>query len=151
VACALPQGLQAGTILHDPRFYADVETGELKAKYLVVLAPTCGGDVVWRLLTSRHADMRREQPCCDHGDPYPGFYLGVIDAAHRLGKKSWLDLRGLDDGDGVAVARWLREGRLTVATTLEGERLRDALACAAAADDTTRAQERAIRDQLTRL
>lgn len=123
----------------------------MKAKYLVVLAPTRGGDVVWRLLTSRHADVRREQPRCDHGVPYPGFYLGVIGTAHRLGRKSWLDLRGLDDGDGPEVGRLLRDGVLAVAATLGGELLRDVLTCAAAADDTAMAQERAIRDQLAAL
>jgi hypothetical protein len=151
MADRLPRGLQPGTVLHHPRFYVDAETGELKAKYLVVLALTRGGDVVWRLLTNRHASMRPEQPPCHHGDPYPGFYLGVIDTAHRLGKKSWLDLRGFDDGDGSEVARLLRDGELAVATTLAGELLRAAMICAAGADDTTPAQERAMRDQLAAL
>lgn len=144
----LPRGLQPGTVLHHPRFYVDAETGELKPKYLVVLAPARGGDVVWRLLTSRHALMRPEQPPCHHGDPYPGFYLGVIGTAHRLGKKSWLDLRGFDDGDGLEVARLLRDDELAIVTTLTGELLRAAIVCAAGADDTTSAQERAMRDQL---
>lgn len=147
----LPRGLQPGAVLRHPRFYADAETGEWKPKYLVVLAPTRGGDVVWRLLTSRYATMRPERPPCHHGDPYPGFYLGVVDTAYKLGKKSWLDLRGFDDGDGADVARLLRDAVLSMTSTLAGDLLRAALVCAAGADDTTPAQERAIRDQLAAL
>jgi hypothetical protein len=137
----------AGTVLHDPRFYADRETGQLKPKFLLVLATTRAGDVVWRLLTSRQRG-RPEQPPCYHGDPYPGFYLGVIGTSSGLGKKSWLDLRGLDDGDGIDMAQSLDAGELVIATTIHGGMLRAAQECAAAADDTTRAQERAIHDEL---
>lgn len=139
--------LKAGTILRHTRFYTDPESGELKPKFLLVLATTGNGDVVWRLLTSRQYG-RPEEPRCYHGDPYPGFYLGVIDTSAGLGKKSWLDLHPLDDGDGVEVARLLDVGMLTVETTITGDLLRATLECAAAADDTTRAQERTIRDAL---
>jgi len=50
----------------------DPQTGELKSKVLLVLTTTGGGDVVWRLLTSRQYG-RPEEPHCYHGDPYPGF------------------------------------------------------------------------------
>lgn len=139
--------LATGTILHHPRFYADGETGELKPKFLCVLATTRAGDVIWRLLTSRQRG-RPEQPPCYHGDPCPGFYLGVIDTSAGLGKQSWLDLRGLDDGDGIDVAKSLDAGELTIAATINAATLRAMLECAAAADDTTRAQECAIRDAL---
>lgn len=150
MAPVLPKGLRPGTILHHPYFYADAN-GELKPKYLMVLAPARSGDVIWRLLTSQHADMRPEKPPCHHGDPYPGFYLGVIDTSAGLGKKSWLDLRPLEDGDNLEVAKLLNEGVLTIETSISGDSLRAALECAAAADDTTRAQERAIRDELAAL
>lgn len=143
--------LKAGTILHHQRFYADPETGELKPKFLFLLATSQSGDVVWRLLTSRYSNIRQEQPLCYHGDPYPGFYLGVLDTSVRLGKKSWIDLRPLDDGDGLEVAKQMDTGVLTEAIAVSGDLLRAALECAAAADDTTRAQERAIRDQLANL
>ncbi len=137
-----------GTVLHHSRFYLDTDTGEYKPKFLVLLAPLRGGDWVVRLLTSQHADVRPEQPPCHHGDPYPGFYLGVLDPANGLGKKSWLDLRGLDDADVADIACLLDAGILIVATSLSVELLKPALACAANADDTTRAQEQALRDQL---
>lgn len=142
--------LKAGTILRHARFYADPESGELKPKFLFVLATTSDGDVVWRLLTSRQYG-RPENPRCYHGDPYPGFYLGVVDTSAGLGKKSWLDLHPLDDGDGVEVAKLLDAGVLTIEATITRDSLRAALECTAAADDTTRAQERAIRDQLAAL
>jgi hypothetical protein len=131
--------LPAGTILYHPGFYADNETGELKPKFLFVLATTGAGDVIWRLLTSRQR-ARPEQPPCYHGDSYPGFYLGLLDTSAGLGKKSWLDLRGFDDGDGMDVVKSLDAGELTIATTIHGGRLRAAQECAAAADDTTRAR-----------
>lgn len=143
-----PADLSPGTVLHHSRFYLDKATGEYKPKFLVLLAPLRGGDWVVRLLTSQHADVRPEQPPCHHGDPYPGFYLGVLDPANGLGKKSWLDLRGLDDADVADIACLLDAGILIVATSLSVELLKPALACAANADDTTRAQEQALRDQL---
>lgn len=146
----LPKGLRPGTILLHRRFYAD-RNGELKPKYLVLLAPMRGGDAVVRLLTSQHAGIRPEQPPCFHGDPYPGFYLGVLDASQGLGKKSWLDLRGLEDADGVGLARLMEAGVVSVVMALPADVLRAALECAAGADDTTRVQEQALRDQLAAL
>lgn len=150
MTCVRQGWLGPGTILRHSSFYADPQTGELKPKFPFVLATTADGDVVWRLLTSRQYG-RPEKPRCYHGDPYPGFYLGVIDPSAGLGKKSWLDLHPLDDGDGQEVARLLDVRVLTLATSISGDSLRAALECAAAADDTTRAQERAIRDQLAAL
>lgn len=142
--------LKPGIVLHHSHFYADRETGELKPKFLFVLATTGSADVVWRLLSSRQHG-RPENPPCYHGDPYPGFYLGVIDTSARLGKKSWLDLRPLEDGDGIEVAQRMDAGVLTIETLISGDSLHAALECAASADDTTRAQERAIRDELAHL
>lgn len=148
---AATAALVPGTVLLHPRFYADTATGECKPKYLVVLAPMRGGDWVVRLLTSQHPDVRPEQPPCHHGDPYPGFYLGVLDPSNGLGKKSWLDLRGLDDADASETSRLLTTGVLTCVMTLPHDLLKPALTCAAGADDTTRAQEQALRDLLATL
>ncbi|WP_156170437.1 hypothetical protein [Luteimonas sp. FCS-9] len=141
-----PARLLPGTVLRHSRFYLDRATGEYKPKFLLVLAPVRGGDHVVRLLTSRHANLRREQPPCDHGEPYPGFYLGVLDTARGLGKKSWLDLRGLQDADGVESARLLGNGTLTIVMQLPAALLAPAVRCVAAADDTTQAQEQALLD-----
>ena len=146
-----PADLSPGTVLHHSRFYLDKATGEYKPKFLVLLAPLRGGDWVVRLLTSQHADVRPEQPACHHGDPYPGFYLGVLDPSSGLGRKSWLDLRGLADADAADMWRELDARILAVATVLPVDLLKPALACAAGADDTTRAQEHALRDQLAML
>lgn len=147
----VPVDLSPGTVLHHSRFYLDTDTGEYRSKFLVLLAPMRGGDWVVRLLTSQHADVRPEQPPCHHGDPYPGFYLGVLDPANGLGRKSWLDLRGLEDAETVEISRLLGAGTATEVMALPIELLRPALACAANADDTTRAQEQALRDQLASL
>jgi hypothetical protein len=52
--------------------------------------------VIHRLLTSRRSG-RPETPPCYHGDPYPGYYLGVPDAPLTL--PTWVDLRATDDYD----------------------------------------------------
>ena len=56
------------------------------------LAVLPGGDLVGRDLTSR-AHGRPVAPPCYHGDPYPGFYLGILGG--QLQRESWLDLRTL--------------------------------------------------------
>lgn len=140
--------LVAGSILLANDFYVDVATGQLLPKYLLVLAHARrSGDIVWRLLTSR-AHGRPETPACYHGDPYPGFYLGVILPEEGLGKKTWLDLRALDDGDLGEVRADLASGKLRYVCGLGGGLLRPACLCAAAADDTSTEQEASIRDHL---
>jgi hypothetical protein len=140
--------MQIGTIYRHRCFYVDRETGELRPKYLIALARTPGGDIVARLLTSR-SHGRREKPPCYHGDPYPGFYLGVPGGV--LTAKTWVDLRGLEDIDVVEAEGLLRKGVMSEVMQLDSGLLRELLECAAAADDTTRLQERSIRDELARL
>lgn len=140
--------MDVGEIYRHSAFYPDPRTGELLPKYLVILARLAGGDLVARLLTSR-AHGRPERPPCFHRDPYPGYYLGVLGGS--LGAKSWVDLRPFRDLDGIDFRRDLHAGTLTLAQTVPANELRPMLACAAAADDTTRLQEEAIRDALARL
>lgn len=140
--------MRPGEIHFHRRFYVDTTTGEFRGKYLLALAVLPGGDLVVRLLTSRQYG-RPKDPLCFHGDPYPAFYLGVVGGP--LQKESWLDLRRLDDFDAHDVARQTTGGELTLAVTLEGAFFRQAAECAAAANDTTRLQERAIRNQLALL
>lgn len=134
-----------GQIFRHPRYYRD-DSG-WQTKYLLVLTGTLDG-VVYRLLTSR-AHGRPEQPPCYHGNPYPGFYLGIIGGA--LGAKSWLDLRQQDDYDYQTFTAHITEGSLTLEATLDQAQLCTALDCAANADDTTRQQSRRMRDERARL
>lgn len=136
--------MEAGQIYVDQQFYRDAN-GELLPKYFVVLAIDSSGDVIARLLTSRKSG-RPEDPPCYHGAPYPAFYFGVLSAS--LPKPSWLDLRALEEFDIKRVTQRMKSGVIQYIHTLQGKHLQDALACAAAADDTTLRQEKAIRDQL---
>ena len=145
MAAALPPGVTPGAIYRHTRFYRDETTGELLPKYLTVLAALRGGDVVFRLLTSR-PHGRRENPPCSHGDPYPRFYLGVLGSP--LTEKSWLDLRGSEDFESGEFRAELSGKILEPVARLNGRMLRAAMECAAAATDTTYAQEQAIRDRL---
>jgi len=93
--------------------------------------------------------MRPENPPCSLVFPYPGFFLGVI--GNPLPLKSWVDLRWLADVDLLDVIRMTRLEIMAKVATLPAGGLKRLLECAAAADDTTRQQERALRDPLTRM
>ena len=145
MAVALPPGVAPGVIFRHDLFYRDELTGERLPKYLAVLAVLPGGDLVFRLLTSRQLGRREQPPRC-HGDPYPGFFLGVLGGP--LTQKSWLDLRGIEDFESGEFRTELAKNILQPVMRLNGEALRAAMECAAAASATTVAQEQAIRDQL---
>ncbi len=140
--------MKPGEIYRHEAFYRSSETGELEAKYLVLLAALPAGDFVARLLTSR-PHGRPESPACSHGHPYSSFYLGVLGGP--LGAKSWVDLRYLDDFDELEFQRRLNSRRVVPVAALSKSTLLDLLDCAASAEDTTRLQERAIRDALASL
>lgn len=140
--------MRPGEIYFRRNYYYDRETGELRGKYLLALAVLPGGDIVFRLLTSRQHG-RPEAPPCFHGDPYPSFFLGVPEVP--LTRKTWVDLRSCDDYDGASAAGHLARGELVRVTSLAPAALRLILECVAAANDTTRLQERAIRDQMAAL
>jgi hypothetical protein len=140
--------MQAGDILRHTQFYADTETGELKAKYPLVLAMPTGGDVVVRLLTSRQHG-RPESPPCYHGMPYPSYFLGI--PCQPLSKNTWLDLRYLDDLDPDDLLKLVRKNIISLDGSLPKPVLISAMDCAANADDTTRQKSRLIRDALAAL
>lgn len=136
--------MQSGDIFRDAAFYV-ASTGELKAKYILVLAAPAGRDLVVRLLTSK-PHGRPEDPACFHGNPYAGFYLGVPGGA--LTRKTWVDLRGHDDLDAISCRGRQERGLMNRVMRLEAEMLVRVLECVAGADDTTREQESLLRDVL---
>jgi len=140
--------VQPGEVYRHENFYRNDETGEFEPKYLALLGTLPSGDLVARLLTSR-AHGRPETPPCYHGHPYASFYLGVVGGP--LSAKSWVDLRYLDNFDEFEFKRRLKSTRIVFITSLTKEVLSDLLDCAAAAEDTTRQQERAMRDALAKL
>ncbi|MFZ1829407.1 MAG: hypothetical protein WAW42_11680 [Candidatus Competibacteraceae bacterium] len=144
MAGKLPAGVIPGQIYRHDCFYRDPDNGQWRPKYLLVLTGTPDGDVIFRLLTSR-ANGRPEKPPCYHGNPYPGFYFGYLGGA--LTAKSWLDLRRQNDYEGISFTTDLTARDLSLVATLAKDILYQALDCAANADDTTRQQERLIRDQ----
>lgn len=137
-----------GEIYRLDRFYLSRDTGAYEPKYVLVLAIAAGGDIVGRLLTSR-AHGRPEHPQCFHGDPYPGYYLGVLGGP--LTAKTWLDLRRLDDLDAIELQRTTRYGQVTHTMTISNAILAGALDCAAGAEDTTTVQAKFMRDVLATL
>ena len=140
--------MRPGDIYRDEAFYLETSTGELKPKYLLILAAPGNDDIVFRLLTSR-AHGRPETPPCYHGRPYGGYFLGV--PGSPLTEKTWIDLRPSDDLDPAEFHRREKSGVLALVHTLPIEILMAVLECAAGADDTTRHQERHLRDTLAAL
>lgn len=139
--------MDSGDIYRHDRFYCDPDTGEIRAKYLVFLAPTRSGDWVARLLTSRQ-NLRPRNPPCFHGPPYPGYFLGV--PGPPLDLETWVDLRGMGDVDSTEARDLLRAGIMFQVASLSRPQRVAVIECAAGALDTTVEQERALRDQLAR-
>ncbi len=132
--------------LHDA-FYLD-ESGKLAPKYLVVLSVPGNDDLVARLLTSR-SHGRPQEPRCFHGLPYGGYFLGI--PGGPLTQPTWVDLRALDDFDQAEFQRRISRGVLAHVFTLPHQVLIDVLECAAGSEDTSRRQERHLRDTLAGL
>jgi len=138
---------EAGHVFIDYSFYL-AKDGTPQPKYLLILGRDDSGDLVARLLTSqRHG--RPKNPRCNHGDPYPSYYLGVL--GDQLGTDSWLDLRHLNDLDDREFSRRLREGYLAYVMALDHMTVCASLQCTAGADDTTYRQEKVLRDQRAEL
>lgn len=140
--------MASGAIYRHEAFYRSAESGRLEPKFLVLLAVLPSKDLVARLLTSRFHG-RPENPPCFHGRPYPSFYIDILGGPLRA--RFRVDLRYLDDFDVIEFKRRVNGGRIVPVTLLRREVLVELLDCVAAAEDTTRLQEQAIRDELTRL
>lgn len=134
-----------GEIYQHDRFYRS-DDGHWQRKYFVVLALPLGADAVVRLLTSKPRPLT---PPCNHGAPYPSYFLGIVGGP--LTRNSWVDLRGQPDFDADSLAILITRGEISLVATLDVDVLVDVLGCAASADDTTRAQERAMRDFIASL
>jgi hypothetical protein len=144
--CKLPAQAKPGHVYHFESFV--FTNGERKNKYLLMLACYRSDDYIFRLLTSRQHG-RPTDPPCHCGNPYPSFYLHT--AGGILPKASWLDLRKQDDYDGQSFDSRLSAGQISLVGPIGQPLFRAALECVAQADDTTFAQEQALRDLLSTL
>lgn len=132
-----------GEIWLDNDFFGD----GTKRKFLLVLA-VVSGDVTFRVLTSQPKG-RGETPRCFHGDPFAGFFLGILGAP--LSKPSWLDLDDTDDMDELLFKKQVASGKLAQVTRLDRPLLCQALRCAANASDTSVRQRNRILAEVTSL
>jgi hypothetical protein len=133
-----------GEVWLDSDFFGD----GTKRKFFLVLAVAAHGDVIHRLITSK-AKGRPENPPCYHGNPAPGYFLGVLGGALHL--PSWLVLDDWEDLDGLKFSKRLATNRLQLILTIPKPLLCDALRCAAAAQDTSLRQRKRIFDAMTTL
>lgn len=139
---AVAQGIEPGWIYHHSQLYRD-QSGELKAKFLLVLATSTSDELVARVLTSKATGRRKDHPCF-HGAPYPAYYLGNLN--DTLPRETWVDLRGLDDFDKQVLDAFLADGIIEPVTELSQNEFLNVLDCVASAEDTTRYQEALMRD-----
>jgi len=136
-----------GEIYRHDRFYRN-EQEEWQAKYLVLLDFTPGRGVIYRLLSSA-PHGRPESPPCYHGDPYPGYFLGVPGAP--LTRPTWVDLRAAEDYDSGDFGADMADGTLQFIMNLPLPVLCVVLACTANAEDTTHQQNQALLNQKAQL
>ncbi len=142
----VPAQAKPGHIYHFENYV--FTNGESKNMYLLMLAVSRSGDYIFRLLTSRQHGRPTHQPCYQ-GSPYPSFYLHT--AGGILPKESWLDLGKQDDYDEAAFDSKLSAGQIHLVGLIGQPLFRAALECVAQADDTTFAQEQALRDLISTL
>lgn len=135
---------QPGHIYHFSDFL--FKNGESKNKYLLLLAVSRSDDYIFRLLTSR-PHGRPTDPPCYHGNPYPSFYLDTVGGI--MPKVSWLDLGKQDDFDKSDFDSMLSTGQISLIGPVSKPLFCAVLGCVADADDTTFAQEQALRDLLS--
>lgn len=140
-------GPAPGQIYYHPRYYED-PPGVWHPKYFLLLCSDRSGDFVFRLLTSRRNDRPRDPPCY-HGNPYPGFYLGVL--GDSLVMESWLDLRKEDrELESTYIQNQARLGAIQRIFSLDSEVMCKILDCASRAIDTTERHSQLMRDQMAR-
>lgn len=81
--------------------------------------------------------------------PYAGYFLGV--PGGELALNTWVDLRPQDDLDVIACRGRQNRGLMKQVLALDAETTIRVIECVAGADDTTRQQERLLRDTLDTL
>ena len=137
--------MDPGEIHRHAQYYTAAD-GKPMPKYFVVLAKRPDGDIVLRLLTSK---PRPHAPSCNHGPPYPSYFLGVLGG--RLVAESSVDLRACDDMEGDLAALQARKGIITSIMRLSTVTFCAILECAAGSGDATATQEKTMRDLLATL
>ena len=129
-----------GEVWKHTAFYTDVNTGEELPKYLLILGFDSSRDVVYKLLTSR-SGTRSQNPSCYHGDPYPGYYMGILLPTGSLCKETWLDLRESENFDSYDFEALISSSTLSHVHTIPSDVLCPLLSCAAESSDVSRRQK----------
>lgn len=117
--------------------------GGQKDKYVLLMGKTRGDDwILCRTTSQQHG--RPQEPRCHHGNPYPSFFIDT--AGGILPLPTWLALDRLDDHDADEFSKRVAAKRVESKGLIPQHLFCEALDCASRADDTTRAQENAMRD-----
>jgi hypothetical protein len=132
---------QPGELYYYPNYV--FPDGNIRDKYVLLMGETRGGDWILARTTSK-AHGRPQNPRCNHDNPYPSFYLDT--AGGLLPLETWLVLDRLDDYDTISFSSELKAGAISLAGIIPPALFCQALDCAARADDTTREQEKTMKD-----
>lgn len=135
-----------GAIFYDRRFpFLDGSHG---GKLFTVLALSPAADYIVAKTTSK-PDRKSWTYGCHNGDPYPNFFIPVTLKLFPL--DTWICMDALYEFDQHEFQQRITTGALIEKGRLTKKVIKDLLDCAARADGTTRAQEKALRDELALL
>ena len=135
-----------GAIFFDPNF--KFPDGAIKGKYFAILGLAPSKDYIVARTTSK-GQRKSWQYGCHNDEPDANFCIPIGRGVFPL--DTWICLDYLMDMDVCELNAKLKAGSIGQTGTLPGNILKDLLACAACADDTTHRQEQVIRDILANL
>lgn len=135
-----------GAILFDPHF--KFRDGASKGKLFIILGIAPSNDYIVARTTS-NPQRKSWQYGCHNDEPDPSFCIPIGRNVFPL--DTWICLDYLMDLDDYELKAKTKMGSIEQKGVLPGDILRDLLACAASAEDTTYQQEQTIRDILAEL
>lgn len=138
--------LAPGDVIYFPSYV--FPDGETRDKFVVLLALTKGRDWVLARTTSRQ-HSRPTNPSCFHGDPYPGYHIGMLPGVFK--KPTWVVLDRFDDFEEVGLLKLLAKKEVSKVGSLRPNILISLLECCAGSNDINLSQERTLRDLLPSL
>ncbi len=137
---------QPGDIYYDPHFrFPD---GAMKGKLFIILGLAPSDDYIVARTTS-NPQRKSWHYGCHNDEPDPNFFIPI--GRQVFHKDTWINLDYLVDLDARDFKAKIKARDIQHKDRLPVDILKDLMACAASADDTTQLQEKVIRDTLTTL
>lgn len=133
-----------GSVICDPSYYLDHQTGRLRTKYLLVLANIpSAGDILVAVFTTKPNGLKTVPPCT-LGHPREGYYVGI--PGGELMQESWIVFDSLDFLEASEA-----EGKETLALVISNQLLCQILRCLLQSSDVTSRQAKHLGDTAAEL